>query len=94
MTTFVVVERKVTPQRVATIPNARILLQVDFLVLHASPKPFDHDVVEASAAAVHADPNIRFLQAARELMTGVLTALVRVEDLRLALLQGKSASDL
>ncbi len=57
MATFVVVELKVLPQLTATIPDACILLQIDLLVLHASPKPFDHDVVETAAAAVHADPN-------------------------------------
>src|SRR6516164_769902 len=66
------------------------------LVFQAAPQPLDEDVVHASAFAVHADRDPASLEHPGELAAGELAALVRVEDLGLAipcqgLLQGLDA---
>ena len=60
-------------------------MQVDFLVFHAFPEPFDKHVINPAAFAIHADLDAVALDQADELRAGELAALVGVEDLRLAI---------
>src|SRR5439155_17324552 len=76
--------------------NVGISVQVDLLVLEAAPQPLDEDVVHAAALPIHADRDTASLEHAGELAAGELAALVRVEDLGIAvvrqgLLQGLDA---
>src|SRR5512132_2611270 len=58
-----------------------VALEIDVLVLQRAPQPFDEDVVDPAAAAVHRNPDPGRHQCAGEGGTGELAALVGVEDL-------------
>ena len=60
-------------------------MQVDFLVLHAFPKPFDEDIIDPAALAIHAHLDATVLDQADELRAGERAALVGVDDLRRAM---------
>ena len=59
--------------------NGVVSLQVDFLVLHAFPKPFDEDIIDPAALAIHAHLDATALDQADELLAGERAALVGVE---------------
>jgi len=61
------------------------LVQIDRLIFERPPKPFDKDIVHVSAPAIHGDRDLRILEDAGELEAGELTALIGVEDFRLAI---------
>jgi len=48
---------------------------VDVVILHRAPEPLDHDVVQCSPLAIHADLHIMGLQHIGEGFAGELTAL-------------------
>ena len=52
----------------------------DVVILHRAPEPLDHDVVQGSAFAIHADADPMAFQYSGEGVAGVLAALVGVED--------------
>ena len=54
----------------------------DVVILYCAPKPLDHDVVQCSAFAVHADSYPPAVQNSGERVAGILAALVGIEDLR------------
>src|SRR5664280_3895171 len=56
----------------------------NLLVFNAAPQPLDEHVVPPGALAVHADGDPVFDQNASECRAGELAALIRVEDIRLA----------
>ena len=56
--------------------------KVYLLILDAAPQSLDEDVVQASAFAVHRDPDAARFQDRRELRRSELAALIRVENLR------------
>ena len=62
--------------------------QVDVLMLEGSPEAFYEDVVDRTALAVHADTHafavLAFLEEPLVLIAGELAALIRVEDVGLA----------
>jgi hypothetical protein len=58
-----------------------VLADVDVLVLEAPPESLDHDIVDPSPAAVHADTYAVALGQIDPGAAGELTALVRVQDL-------------
>jgi len=72
----------------------RHLVQVDGLVFQRSPETLDEDVVQAPAPPVHGDHDIGVLERAGEVEAGELAALIRVEDLRLAVSSHRVAQGL
>ena len=80
-----VVKPKISCQMLARVPHALVVSHIDVLVLHTAPQPLDKHVIQRPPTAIHADPYASFLQPLRKGPTGKLRALVRVEDLRLAL---------
>ena len=74
-------------QSFMTIGSRRVLLEIDVLIFHGSPQTFDHDVVNRSTFAVHADRDRFLFQSLRENLARQLKPLIRVEDLRSAILQ-------
>src|SRR2546430_895515 len=58
--------------------------EIHLLVLDAAPQPLDENIVSPGALAVHADGDRVSDQYVSECRAGELTALIRVEDLRLA----------
>jgi len=84
-----VVEREIPLQAFSCLGNRVVSLQVDLLVFHAFPQPFDEHVVDPAAFAIHADPDTVALEQSDELRAGELAALIGIEDLGLAVpLQG------
>src|SRR5271169_3850839 len=79
-----VVEAQVTADRGAGLADAVVGPQIDLLVLDAAPQALDEYVVAPSSLAVHADRNAVTGERAGERPAGELRALVRVEDVRLA----------
>ena len=61
---------------------------IDVFVLDRAPETLDEDVVKGAPAPVPADANTRGFQRTSEGVRRELRALVGVEDLRLAALQG------
>ena len=82
-----VIECKVVMQPLPGRRAIGVVLQIDLLVLHAPPQAFHKDVVQCSAAPIHADPDLGLGQSSREGRAGKLRALVGVEDLGLAVRQ-------
>src|SRR5206468_6889157 len=79
-----VIKVEVTADRCAGITDAVVGSQIHLLVFDAAPQPLDKDVVAPSALAIHADGDPVLDQRAGECSAGELTALVGVEDVRLA----------
>src|SRR5450631_4165623 len=91
-----IVEVEVTADRCAGLADTVVGPQIHLLVFDAAPQPLDEDVVTPGAFAVHADGDLVFDQHASECSAGELAALIRIEDLRLAvtsqsILQGLDA---
>ena len=84
MRALVVVEMEVAVQRAPQLVTIGEVAGVDQFVLERPPQPFDEDVVERPAAAVHADANLAAGECAGEVVGGELRALIGVEDLGLA----------
>ena len=84
---FGIIKRKVILQAFVQLDTIIEHMDIDAFVFDALPKPFDKDVVDCSAFAVHADSNgvIPFCEQGCIFKTGELAALVRVNDLRLAI---------
>ena len=82
MGTLLIKEAEVGLKPLSEISNAVVGVEVDMLVLHRAPEPFDKDVVHPPSFAIHADLDLVGLQDAGELLAGELTPLIGVEDLR------------
>src|SRR5262245_31286233 len=81
-----VVEVQIASDQSAGLADAVVGAQIHLLVLDAAPQPLDEHIVAPGAPAVHADGDPVFDQHASECRAGELAALVRVEDLRLAVM--------
>ena len=69
------------------IRDRLISLDINIVIFERPPEPFDKDVINGSASAVHADRDLGIFQDLDELGACELTALIRVKDLRRAVLQ-------
>ena len=83
--TSAIIKVQVAADRSAGVADAFVGPQIHLLVFNAAPKPLDEHIVPPSAPAVHADGDLAFDQHASERHAGELAALIRVEDLRLAM---------
>src|SRR4051812_10183601 len=81
-----VIEVQVAADRGAGVADAFVGPQIHLLFLAAAPQPLDEDITPPSPFAVHADRNAAVGQHASEGRAGELRALVRIEDLRLAVM--------
>ena len=59
-----------------------VTTDIDVVILHCAPQPFNHDVVQSPSFAIHADLDLMRFEHASEVFTRELAALVGVEDLR------------
>ena len=82
-----IVEIEIASDPVACRAHAIVSVQVDLFVFHAAPQPFDKHVVAPGTLAVHADGDVVFRLHAPERQTRELRALIRVEDVGLAVLR-------
>ena len=76
-----IVKSQIALQASFRFTDAVIGMQIDFLVLDASPEPLYKDIVTPAASPVHAYGNTFFFQKIRKLNAGELAALVGVENL-------------
>ena len=60
-------------------------LQVNALLFHTSPEALDKNIIPIATLAIHADPHAMFAQHTCKGLTGELTALISVEDVRFAI---------
>ena len=79
---FPVVELHVAFNPGLQLDHRPVVVEVDVLVLQASPEALDEDVVQSSVHAVHADFYMVSFENGDEGIRGELAALVRVEDRR------------
>ena len=80
---FVTVEAEVSRQIVLRLPAILVVLQIDFLVLHAPPEPFYKHIVERPPATIHADRHAARCQAIGECHRSELAPLIGIEYLGL-----------
>src|SRR5450759_4208121 len=79
-----VVEVQVAADRSAGLANAVVGVQIHLLIFDAAPKPLDENIIPPSPFTVHADCDVVIGEHASEGRARELRALIRVEDLRLA----------
>ena len=79
-----VVEAHPVANPLSGLAAAREGMQIDALVFERAPQPFDENVVEEPATAIHRDRHAGLSQALRPRPRGELAALIGVEDLRRA----------
>ena len=82
-----VVEPEIVAQFPAGLGGVGVGFQTHLLILHCAPQTLHKDIVGVPPLPVHADLHPVFLQHMGERQADELTALVGVEDLRLALPQ-------
>jgi len=85
MESLAVVESEIPTNRCPGFTDRTVGAQVGLLVLDRAPKVLDHDIVAPRAPAIHTDGDLIALQHAGEGLAGELTALIGIEDLRLAI---------
>jgi len=93
MKTLGIVEAEVVRQAGIEIKPGDVVHQVDAFILHAPPEAFNKDVVQGTASAVHADPSASRQHGVGERLGCELGALIGVEDVRPALLEGLAQSN-
>ena len=86
-----IVEIQILAKRRTRIANAVIGAQIHLLVFHRPPQTLDEYVVPPSAAAIHVDGDAVLVQQPREGRTRELAALIRIENLRLAVARPAAA---
>ena len=84
MTALIVVKSYPLLQAVTQLGAGAERMQVKVVVFDGPPKPFNEDVVLASAAAVHADVDFVVFENLGEAVAGKLGTLIGVEDFGLA----------
>ena len=94
-----VVEINIVLHPAAQLWQTHVLPDFDVFVLQRPPETLHFGVVQAATTPIHADLNIMGSQLICELLAGKLTALIRIEDLRLpmalnCILQGLYATNL
>src|SRR3954453_12384920 len=88
MRTLMVVKVEIALQSREQIEAAGEVAGIDQFVLERAPHPFDENIVEGSATAIHADCDATLLERSEEFGRGELRALVGVPDFRLTEAEG------
>ena len=87
-----IVEAEVVVQPTVKSEPVGVVHQIDVLILDAAPQTLNKDVVQRTASAVHADLNTSCQHGVSEGVGCELSALIGVEDVRCALLEGLAQS--
>ena len=82
-----VIETEVVTKTDSGIPAVLICFQIHLLVLYCPPQPLYEQVVIVASLPIHTDFHSMLLQETGKRLAGELSALVGVEDIRLALLE-------
>jgi hypothetical protein len=89
---FIVVARDVAFEARFKRWDARIVCEVHVLILDRPPEPFDNDVVQRAAPAIHTDCNPRPFSAVGQGEARQLDALISIEHLGTSVHQGSLQS--
>lgn len=84
-----IVEQQIALQPLIGSADGVIRVQIDLLIFQAPPESFHAYVIPPAAVAVHADLNAVVFQESREPLAGELAPVIRVEDLRAAILRDR-----
>ena len=57
-------------------------LQIYFFIFHTAPEALDKHIVQPAPLAIHADLNAVLLEYSGERLTGELTTLIRVKNIK------------
>lgn len=87
MNSSLIVKMEIGGQAIDCLPHIPVISQVNLFVLDCPPEPLDEDIVQSASAAIHTDENASVQQPIREIGTGKLSPLVRIENFRLRPLQ-------
>ena len=88
MRPFLVVEDEVVRESPVELGYGFVAFEVEVFVFEGAPEAFNEDVVQGTAASVHADEDAFALEATGEPGRGKLGALIGVEDVGLGRAQG------
>ena len=80
MTSFLVVKPKVIAEASSAVGNISVIFQINPLIFHRPPEPFDHNIVKRTALTVHADPKRVTFERFDKLIARVLSSLIGIED--------------
>ena len=84
MPPFFVVKFEVLRKTFSCICHRAISFEIDIFILHAFPKPFNKNVVHPTAFAIHTDRNVLRVEGIGKHFRCKLTALIRVDNFRAA----------
>ena len=76
MVTLPVVKFKIPRQAFVRFLDRLIALEINILIFDGAPQPLDKDVVQCTAAGIHADPDVTRQKSLRETFAGKLAALI------------------
>lgn len=82
MRPFAIIEGKILFYASHNCCYCLIIIKVYIFILDAAPQSLHENIIESTASAVHADPNIGVCQATCELVAGKLSSMIRVENFR------------
>jgi len=84
MRALIVVKVEIALQRREEIESGGKVAGIDQFVLERTPQPFDENIVEGAATAIHADQDATLLERGQELAGGELRTLIGIPDFGLA----------
>jgi len=80
MRSFGIVEGEICTQALGGLSHALVVLEINFLILDASPESLHEDVVPAPPPSVPTDADAFLFESVGVIFTGELRALIAVED--------------
>lgn len=83
MRQIVIVQMNVAIHTMPRLARTVVIVDIDLIVFQAAPETLNDDVILGTTLAVHADPNLVFLQQIDILWTGKMAALITVNNLGL-----------
>ena len=82
-----IIKLEVTPNPLLCLCNTLIVMQVNFLLLHRAPEPFDNYIIQRSPTPIPADTDLFRFQGRDPVPTGKLLPLLGIEKLRAPLVE-------
>jgi hypothetical protein len=82
-----IIKLEVTPNPLLCLCNTLLVMQVNFLLLHRAPEPFDNYIIQRSPTPIHADTDLFRFQGRYPVPTGKLRPLIGIENLRAPLVE-------
>ena len=87
MKSLLIVKVEISAQSLFCVGDRLILVEIDFLILDASPQSFNEDIVKDATSSISTNGNLGSLKPKGKRFRGELAPLVRVKNVGLALCQ-------